>query len=92
LLAVKIFFDRLPNEDDENAPAGLPDFSWSQHTKTEKSIPNDHKLYQTAIYYTKCSQMISNSRKIYQHFLLQGPPKYTQIWIFGLKINHLATL
>jgi hypothetical protein len=23
---------------------------------------------------------------------LQGPPKFTQIWIFGLKTNHLATL
>jgi hypothetical protein len=23
---------------------------------------------------------------------LQDPPKYTQIWTFGLKTNHLATL
>jgi hypothetical protein len=23
---------------------------------------------------------------------LQDPPKFTQIWIFGLKIYHLATL
>jgi hypothetical protein len=23
---------------------------------------------------------------------LQDPPKFTQIWIFGLKTNHLATL
>jgi hypothetical protein len=23
---------------------------------------------------------------------LQNPPKITQIWIFGLKTNHLATL
>jgi hypothetical protein len=30
--------------------------------------------------------------KIYQHFPFQGPPKYTQIWIFGHKINYLATL
>jgi hypothetical protein len=29
---------------------------------------------------------------MYQHFPLQGPPKFTQIRIFGLKINHLATL
>jgi hypothetical protein len=42
-------------------------------------------VYQTAIYYT-------NGRKIYQHCPLQGPPKYTQIVIFGLKINHLATV
>jgi hypothetical protein len=29
---------------------------------------------------------------MHQHFPFQGPPKFTQIWIFGLKINHLATL
>jgi hypothetical protein len=23
---------------------------------------------------------------------MQDPPKFTQIWIFGLKTNHLATL
>jgi hypothetical protein len=23
---------------------------------------------------------------------LQDPPKFTQIWIFGLKTNHLTTL
>jgi hypothetical protein len=33
-----------------------------------------------------------NGRKISQHFPLLAPPKYTQIGIFGLKINHLATL
>jgi hypothetical protein len=27
-----------------------------------------------------------------QHLPLQDPPKFTQIWIFGLKTNHLATL
>jgi hypothetical protein len=30
--------------------------------------------------------------KIYHQLPLQDPPKYTQIWIFGLKICHLATL
>jgi hypothetical protein len=29
---------------------------------------------------------------IYHHLSLQGPPKFTQIWIFGLLTNHLATL
>jgi hypothetical protein len=28
----------------------------------------------------------------YEPFPLQGPPKFTRIWIFGLKIYHLATL
>jgi hypothetical protein len=32
---------------------GLPDFYWSKHTKMGKNIPNDHKLYQTIINYTK---------------------------------------
>jgi hypothetical protein len=27
-----------------------------------------------------------------QHLPLQDPPKFTQIWMFGLKRNHLATL
>jgi hypothetical protein len=35
---------------------------------------------------------ITNDHKIYQHFPVQGPPKFAQIWIFGLKRNHLATL
>jgi hypothetical protein len=29
---------------------------------------------------------------MYQHLPLQDPPKFTQIWIFGLKTDHLATL
>jgi hypothetical protein len=29
---------------------------------------------------------------IYQHFPFYGPPKFTQIGIFGFKMNHLATL
>jgi hypothetical protein len=29
---------------------------------------------------------------MYQPFPFQDPPKFTQIWIFCLKINHLATL
>jgi hypothetical protein len=47
--------------------------------QTGKNIPNYHKMYQMAI-------------KIFQPFPIQGPPKFTQIWIFCLKIYHLATL
>jgi hypothetical protein len=39
--------------------------------------------------------IIPNGSKIFQmvqYFPFQGPPKFTQIRIFGLKINHLATL
>jgi hypothetical protein len=34
---------------------------------------------------------IPNGQKIYQHFPIWGPPKFTQIGIFGLKTKHLAT-
>jgi hypothetical protein len=43
-------------------------------------ISNGHKLYQTNVKYTN----------IFHSKALQNT--YTQIWIFGLKINHLATL
>jgi hypothetical protein len=33
-----------------------------------------------------------NDHKIYQNLPLQEHPKFTQIRIFGLKTNHLATL
>jgi hypothetical protein len=45
-----------------------------------------------AMNYTKCPQNIPNGHKIFQHLPFKGPPKFTQIGIFGLKTNHLATL
>jgi hypothetical protein len=42
--------------------------------------------------YTKWLSNIPNGHLMYQHFTFQGPPKYTQIWIFGWKTYHLATL
>jgi hypothetical protein len=36
--------------------------------------------------YTKWLQNISDGHKIYQHFPFHGPPKYTLIGIFGMKI------
>jgi hypothetical protein len=50
-----------------------------------KNVINDHKLYHTAINYT-------NGHRIYQQLTIKGPPKFTQIGIFGLKTNHLATM
>jgi hypothetical protein len=38
-----------------------------------------------AVIFSKCPKNITNVS-------LQGPPKFTQIEIFGLKIYHLATL
>jgi hypothetical protein len=70
--------------------AGLPDFSWSKRNKLGK---NDHKLYQPVINYTyQMDKKIPNIQKIYIHFQFQGLQKFTQIGIFGLKMNHLATL
>jgi hypothetical protein len=67
-------------------------FFMAQHTKTGK-------MYQITIKYTTCPQNIPNSSKIDQKAIkytniipLQDPPKFTQIWIFGSKIRHLATL
>jgi hypothetical protein len=42
-------FDNHDYPNRSHFKAGLPDFSWSKHTKTEK-IPNGHKLFQTATY------------------------------------------
>jgi hypothetical protein len=62
------------------------------YTKSGKNIPNDHKIYQMAIKTTKWPYSIRNSHKICEQFLLQGPPKCTQIWFLGMKIFHLANL
>jgi hypothetical protein len=51
----------------------------------DEHLTNDHKSYQIAIKYTKLP-------KNTKHFQFLGPPKYTKIGIFGMKINHLATL
>jgi hypothetical protein len=51
----------------------------------DQNIPNDNKINQIVI-------NIRNGHKIYQHFPLQGPQKYTQIGIFGTLKNDLATL
>jgi hypothetical protein len=49
-------------------------------------MPIGHKSYHMAVKYSKWSI------NILQHFPFQGPPNFTQIGIFGLKINNLATL
>jgi hypothetical protein len=57
-----------------------------QHTKTGKNIPNNHKIYQLATKYTKWQYNRPNGHKMNQHLALRDPPKFAQIWIFGLKI------
>jgi hypothetical protein len=52
-----------------------------------------HKTYQMARKYTfKTIKNRPTGLKIYPHLPLQDPLKFTQIDIFGFKINHLATL
>jgi hypothetical protein len=70
---------------------GLPDFSWHNMPKRGKwyhiatTLPNGRKIHELAVLYSKWT-------KIFQPFPIQGPPKFTQIGIFSLKIYHLATL
>jgi hypothetical protein len=57
------------------------------HQNGEK-LPNGHNT-------ANLTSSIPNGRKtfqIYPHFPFQGPPKFTQIWLFGSKMNHLANL
>jgi hypothetical protein len=57
-----------------------------QHTKTGKN-------YQITMKYTKGPKIYQMTINIPNgHEILQDPPKSTQIWMFGLKIYHLATL
>jgi hypothetical protein len=57
-----------------------------------ENIPNDHKIYQSAINYTKWQENLPNDYKIYQTHPWQEPTNFSQTGIFGLKTNHLATL
>jgi hypothetical protein len=54
------------------------------------------KIYQITTKYIKFPQNIPkgrpNGHEIYQHLPLKDPSKFNQIGIFGMKINHLATL
>jgi hypothetical protein len=72
---------------------GLPDFfgtktKTEKYTKSPRTIPNVPKMSVTKV--RKMDQV--SIKKIYPNPSLQDPPKFTQIWIFGLKTNHLATL
>jgi hypothetical protein len=49
----------------------------TNYTKRPKNIPNGHKIYKIIYICT------------YIHFPFRGPPKYTKIGIFGLKLNHI---
>jgi hypothetical protein len=63
-------------------------------TKTGKNVPNEHKVnipngHKISQLTVKYSQMAIKYNNVSS---ISGTPKFTQIWIFGLKRNHLATL
>jgi hypothetical protein len=68
-------------------------FFFAQHTKTGGNIPDNQISQMATRYVTVCNGCkIDQMTKIYQHRPLQDPSKFAQIWIFCLKICHLATL
>jgi hypothetical protein len=60
--------------------------------QNRKNVPNEHTIYQMVIKYSKCPLNVPNGHKIFQHFHIRDPEIFSQIGIFGLKTNHLATL
>jgi hypothetical protein len=75
----------------ENSKQGCQIFLGTKY-QNGKNITNCHELHQMSIKYNKRPQNGPSVHKIYHPLPLQDPPKFTQIWIFGLKANHLATL
>jgi hypothetical protein len=71
----------------------LPDFPRRKIPKLGKiyqiatKLPNGHKMYQMALFY-----VFKMAKEYTNLFPLEGPRNFTQVWIFGLKRNHLATL
>jgi hypothetical protein len=55
-------------------------------------MPNEPKIYQMTIKYSKWPRNRPKGHEIYQHFQFQDHPQFTPNRDFGLKINHLATL
>jgi hypothetical protein len=55
-------------------------------------VGKTHQNGKNATFHYKILQMVIRYTQIYHPFLFQYPPKYTQIGIFGMQLNHLATL
>jgi hypothetical protein len=68
-------------------------FFLARDTKTSKNVPNERKMYQMIIEYSKCPQIIPNGHKIHKPiFYKLRPSKIYPNSDFWLKIIHLATL
>jgi hypothetical protein len=48
-------------------------------------MPNELKIYQMTIKYTKWPRKRPKGRKVYQHFLFQDHPQFTQNQDFGFE-------
>jgi hypothetical protein len=57
-----------------------------------KNIPNKRETNQVATIIPNGRTIDPIGHKLYQRLPLEDPPKFTQIGIFGSKIDHLATL
>jgi hypothetical protein len=57
-----------------------------------KNIQNGHEIYQMAMKIPSGRKIDQMAIKYTNNFPLQDPLKFTQIWIFCLKLYHLATL
>jgi hypothetical protein len=66
-------------------PLRVARFFLVHNTKTGKNVPNKRKMLQMVIKYPKCRSNIPNGHKIYHHFPIWGPQKFTQIGVFGLQ-------
>jgi hypothetical protein len=86
------FFTNPSGQPAWHCQSGLTDFSWCM-------IPKPEKMYQMNTKYTEWSQNIPNIHKVFQmaiqyinNFQSEALKFFSQIRIFGLKTNHLATL
>jgi hypothetical protein len=59
--------------------------------QNKKNIPNDYKIYQIATKIPNVSKIDETNITYTNTYQLQEPTQFTQIRIFGSKINHLAT-
>jgi hypothetical protein len=59
----------------KNTPNGQKYTKWPKIHQMAKNTESGHNLY------------TANSRRIFQPLPFQGPPKFTQIGIFGMKIH-----
>jgi hypothetical protein len=70
-----------------DAKQGCQIFLGKTIPKRVKNVPKLWKIHQTVVTYAKWPENWPNGRTTCQHLPLQGPPKFTQIGIFGLEIT-----